>query len=99
MRDVSIDEEHVPGLFGKDSKLAELASLICNQILKAQQEEHVGAQRYERTEERRTYRNGYQERTIFSRVGELTLLVPRTGDGDFSRELFARMQRSEQALV
>ncbi len=93
MNDVSRDEGHVPGLFGKDSKLAELASLICNQILKAQQEEHVGAQRYERTEERRTYRNGYQGRTIFSTVGELTLLVPRTGDGDFSPELLARMQR------
>lgn len=64
MYDVSIDEEHVPGLFGKGSKLAELVSLVCNQILKAKQEKHAGAQLYERTEERRTYRNGYQERTI-----------------------------------
>jgi transposase-like protein len=32
-------------------------------------------------------------------VGELNLLIPRTRDGDFSPDLFARMQRSDQALV
>ena len=97
--DISIDEKTVPGLFQEDSKLAELVTGICNQILKAQQAEHVGAQSYERTDTRTGYRNGYQERTITTRVGPLTLLIPRTRDGDFSPELFARMQRSEQALV
>ena len=99
MYEVSIDEEHVPGLFQEDSHLAELLTTVCNQILKAQQTEYLGALPYERTSERKGYRNGSQERTIYTRVGELNLLIPRTRDGDFSPDLFARMQRSDQALV
>ena len=34
-----------------------------------------------------------------TRVGTLTLRIPRHRNGQFSTELFARYQRSEQALV
>jgi putative transposase len=40
-----------------------------------------------------------QPRQLTTRVGALTLLVPQVRDGQFSTELFARYQRSEQALV
>jgi transposase-like protein len=60
---------------------------------------HLGASRYERTAERRGYRNGYKPRTLQTRVGTLELLVPQDRDGSFSTELFGRYQRSEQALV
>lgn len=45
------------------------------------------------------YRNGYYPHTLSTRVGNITLKVPRFRDGSFSTELFARYQRSEQALV
>lgn len=38
-------------------------------------------------------------RKLATRVGPLTLRVPQVRDGQFSTELFARYQRSEQALV
>ena len=38
-------------------------------------------------------------RKLTTRVGPLTLRVPQVRDGEFSTELFARYQRSEQALV
>ena len=60
---------------------------------------HLGAERYERTGERRGYRNGYKPRTLTTRVGTLELAVPQDRDGTFSTELFARYQRTEQALV
>jgi len=72
---------------------------VLNQILEAQVEEQLGARRYERTEERKGYRNGSYPRQLTTRVGRLTLRVPRTRDGEFSTELFQRYQRSEQALV
>lgn len=69
------------------------------QILEAQVSEHLHAQPYERTEERRGYRNGYKPRALTTRVGTLDLRVPQVREGEFSTDLFARFQRSEQAFV
>ncbi|MGH3113093.1 MAG: IS256 family transposase, partial [Gaiellaceae bacterium] len=59
----------------------------------------LGALPHERTPARRGYRNGTRERTLVTRVGKLTLRVPRDRAGTFQPALFARYQRSEQALV
>jgi transposase-like protein len=53
----------------------------------------------ERREDRQGYRNGYRQRDLFTRVGRLTLRVPRDREGRFSTQLFERYQRSEKALV
>jgi putative transposase len=68
-------------------------------ILEAEMASHLGAERYERSDGRTGYRNGTKPRTLTTRVGTLTLAVPQDRDGTFSTELFARYQRSEQALV
>src|SRR5918995_4447963 len=68
-------------------------------ILEAEMEAHLGAGRYERTAGRSGYRNGFKPRILHTRVGTLELRVPQDRDGTFSTELFARYQRSEQALV
>lgn len=68
-------------------------------LLEEEMSAHLGAERYERSGERRGYRNGYKPRTLTTRVGTLELLVPQDRDGSFSTELFARYQRTEQALV
>jgi len=67
--------------------------------LDAQMTEHLQAKPYERTDQRRAYRNGYKPRQLTTRVGTLTLRVPQARDGSFSTDLFQRYQRSEQALV
>jgi putative transposase len=68
-------------------------------LLEAEITEHVGAAPYERTENRKGYRNGYKSRKLKTRVGTLELLVPQDREGAFSTQLFARYQRSEKALV
>jgi putative transposase len=68
-------------------------------ILEAEMTTHVGARRYERTEGRSGYRNGYKPRILHTRVGTLELRVPQDREGTFSTELFGRYQRTEQALV
>ena len=68
-------------------------------ILDEEMTAHLGAARYERGEGRTGYRNGYKPRTLTTRVGTLELRVPQDSDGTFATELFARYQRSEQALV
>lgn len=57
------------------------------------------AEPYERTQNRRGYRNGYKPRTLTTRLGTLELRVPQDREGRFSTQLFARYQRSEQALL
>jgi len=79
--------------------LRDLVERTVQAILEAEMTAHLGAGRYERTGERTGYRNGTKPRTLVTRVGTLHLAVPQDRDGSFSTELFARYQRSEQALV
>ena len=97
--EISVSRDLLPGLLNGPEGLAKLVEAILNQVLEAQLTEHLGAGRHERTAERQGYRNGVRPRVLFTRVGPVTLMVPQTRDGSFSPEMFARYQRSEQALV
>jgi transposase-like protein len=79
--------------------LREIVERTLQLIVEEEMSAHLGAERYERTEGRRGYRNGTKPRTLSTRVGTLELLVPQDRDGAFSTELFSRYQRTEQALV
>jgi transposase-like protein len=79
--------------------LRDLVTRTLQTILDEELTAHLGATRYERTEDRTGYRNGYKPRTLTTRVGRIELRVPQDRDGSFSPALFARYQRSEQAFV
>lgn len=79
--------------------LKPLIQEVLQQVLEAEMVEAAGAERHERTEGRQSYRSGYYRRGLVTRVGKLELRVPQDRQGRFSTELFARYQRSEQALV
>src|SRR5262249_964631 len=96
---VTVNAQTLQRLFSGDSQLAQLLESVLNQVLEAQVSEHLHAERYERTEERAGYRNGYKPRQLTTRVGTLTLQVPQLREGGVSPDLFARYQRSEQALI
>ena len=61
--------------------------------------EQIGAERYERSEERLGYRDGFRKRDLFTRVGRITFRVPRDREGRFSAQLFEHYQHSEKALL
>ena len=98
---ITLDSDTVKGLFlgHAPDALVPLLETILNQVLEALATETIGAQKYERTEERKAYRNGSRERSLKTRIGTITLDVPRLRSGEFSHELFERYQRAEQALV
>jgi transposase-like protein len=96
---VNVDDQLLASLLLRQDGMAGLLQQVLNQILVAQATEQIGAECHERTPERQGYRNGTRERTLQTRVGKITLSVPRFRDGEFSTELFARYQRSEQAFV
>lgn len=97
--EINVGSELLPGLLNGQDGLAKLVETVLNQVLEAQVTESLGAQRHERSDDRAGYRNGYRTRTLYTRVGPVTLLVPQTRDGSFSTDIFKRYQRSEQAFV
>ncbi len=99
---ITLDPENLHHLFLKNSKdegLGKLLESILNQVLQVQASEQLMADPYERNEERQGYRNGSYPHKITTRVGTLTLKIPRLRNGKFSSEMFMRYQRSEQALI
>ncbi len=61
--------------------------------------QHIGAERYERSDERRGQRNGYRERQWDTRVGSIDLKVPRVRDGSFFPSILEPRKRAERALA
>jgi len=76
-----------------------LIQQVVQDVLEAEMDEAVGAQKSERSEARVGYRAGYYTRTLVTRVGKLVLRVPQDRQGRFRTEVFERYQRSEKALV
>ncbi|GAY79146.1 DNA polymerase IV [Sporolactobacillus inulinus] len=99
---ITLNEQLLHQLFLGDAKSSGMNALleaIFNQVLKAQASEQLKVEKYERSNVRTDYRNGSYPRQLKTRVGKLTLNVPRLRNGHFSTDLFNRYQRSEQALV
>ena len=67
---------------GFDS-LAEAVTVLLNSAMVAERSEYLGAAPYERSTSRIGYANGFKDKTVKSRLGELTLKVPQTRDGEF----------------
>lgn len=76
-----------------------LLERILNEIMKAESEEQLGAGMHERTGTRQDYRNGTRERELNTRIGTLTLEVPRHRNEPFHTMVFENYSRSEASLI
>lgn len=81
-----------------DNPFRDMLELIVGNALELEMSAHLGAEAYERSENRTGYRSGHRLRVFTTRVGDLELLIPQDRDGTFSTVLFERFQRSEKAL-
>jgi putative transposase len=79
--------------------LREGVRTLTQALMELEMTQQLGAQRYERTRERTGQRNGYRERQWDTRVGSLTLQVPRARDGSYFPSLLEPRRRAERALV
>lgn len=98
---ITLDNETLKELMlgNSDAAVRKLLESVFNALLQEEAAEQVGAEPYERTDGRQTYRNGYRERGYTTRVGSLNLRIPKLRNGTFSTELFERYSRSEKALT
>ena len=72
LRDDSQTSEHQ-----EDNLFALAIRQLLNSSLRAQQDEHLGCERYERMSTRNGQRNGFKPRTIRTSTGQITLDVPQ----------------------
>jgi len=73
--------------------------LLSQALMELELDQQLGAEKYERTAERRGQRNGHRERTWDTRVGTIELQVPRVRDGSYFPSLLEPRRRAERALV
>ena len=78
--------------------MAEAMQILLNEAMKLERSEYLNAKPYQRTEDRRSYANGFKDKTVTSRLGKLELRVPQTRDSDFYPSALERGERSERAL-
>ena len=71
---------------------------LLNEAMKVERSVVLGAQPYERSDDRLRYANGYKPKTVRTRVGELELAVPQARGVPFYPSSLERGQRSERAL-
>lgn len=79
--------------------LREGVALVLREVMEAEVAERVGAERYERSEERVTIRNGYRQRGLQTRVGSIELAIPKLRQGSYFPSFLEPRKRSEQALL
>lgn len=82
-----------------DTVIKSAIVLVLNEFMEKERDEYLQAASYERSAERRDYRNGYYERDFTISVGKITLKVPRTRNGEFSPSVFEKYARCDQAFV
>jgi transposase-like protein len=78
--------------------LREPMTILLNAAMKIERERHLGAAPWQRSPTRAGHANGFKDKTLKTRVGELALRVPQTRAGDFYPSALERGERSERAL-
>jgi len=79
--------------------LPELIRIVLNAAMQAERSEHLQAEHYQHSEERRGYANGYKPKTMRTRIGDITFAVPQVREGGFYPEALEKGLRSERALT
>src|SRR3954466_14751522 len=82
-----------------EDPLRQIVRWAVQELMEAEVAAQIGAERYERTDERNTQRNGYRPRTWDTRVGSLELQIPKLRQGSDSPSGGGPRRRAEQALV
>jgi hypothetical protein len=81
--------------------MGQVFTALFDLAMRLERERHLGAERYERSPERRGYANGYKPKTLDTPAGTLTVQVPKTRDAEepFYPQSLERGRRSCRAVM
>ena len=84
---------------GGEDFLRSIAEAVVQLLMETDVEGLIGAGRHERTGDRQTYRNGYRDRALDTRLGSLQLRIPKLRQGSYFPPFLEPRKTSEKALV
>jgi putative transposase len=84
---------------GDGDFLRAVAEAVVQMLMEVDVEGVIGAGRHERSGERTTYRNGYRDRSLDTRLGSLQLRIPKLRQGSYFPPFLEPRKTSEKALV
>lgn len=87
------------GMGGDADFLRRALRTVVQALMEAEAASQVGAQKYERSEQRQTRRNGHRERDWDTRVGTLPLQIPKLRKGTYFPSFLEPRRRGERALL
>ena len=96
----TVNEEVLEGISesGLDF-MPELLRIIVNAAMREERQRHLRVRPYERDEERQGYANGYKDKTVRTRVGDIQFAIPQVREGGFYPAALEQGLRSERALT
>ena len=86
-------------LIDQDDGLKKLLTWFLNLVMQLEAIQQADAEPYQRSDSRKAHRNGYKERSLKTRVGELRLKKPQFREIPFETKVFNRYLRVEKALI
>ena len=84
---------------GDGDFLRTVAEAVLQLLMEADVDGLIGAGRYERSGERTTWRNGFRDRLLDTRLGRLQLRIPKLRQGSYFPPFLEPRKMSEKALV
>jgi len=84
---------------GDGDFLRSVAEAVLQMLMEADVDGLIGAGRYERSGERTTWRNGFRDRSLDTRLGKLQLRIPKLRQGAYFPPFLEPRKMSEKALV
>lgn len=80
-------------LVGKNGLMQRLFGNIIQQFMEAEMEEHLGREKYERSDsDNKNYRNGYSSKNIKTSFGEVEVDVPRDRKAEFEPKIVKKYE-------
>jgi putative transposase len=86
-------------LVDPESGMKNVITKFLNEVMEVEAAEQIDAGRYERTDKRKDYRNGFKEKGLKTRYGDVILKKPQFRNRSFESKVFSRYARMEKALV
>ncbi len=78
--------------------MGEAIQILMNEAMKIERNRFLGVMPYERNPKREGYANGYKDKTVKTRIGQINLQVPQVRECDFYPQSLEKGMRSERAL-
>lgn len=76
----------------------EMVAFLYQALIEVEATEVIGADRFERSLQRTTRRNGSRQRTLSTKAGDIALRIPKLRRGSFFPSVLERRRRIDQAL-